>query len=739
MKLLAAMCAGQPLHERCVLGSLQTRLGSLENLTLPQSIGTEPQTRKHARADDSVGIRRQFVVTTAYQLAPSDLARGQLHGQIFANTSATIQLQFRPQVARAAGAGNFHNQFRSARAILAADGFAGLAAPLRQNAEKDLRLRHILSPHYPGCVNPALASWCPAAVDTQPGVYFVIDRSVVETKWRAQENNSINKFGVFQIRQGLPTAKKLGGIKMVAFKQRRQQCDGSARHGDELQLQSNMAGISKPAKAWGQNDDITGSCIERLTMTESELKLNALPNAFESQSKAFHGTNTCNLGWLFELFNRAVCSINFNRACIRNNKPCQLSTVAGPFLHFGAHYWQSVRSGFQFNHEFRRNVPQGSVVFQALQAFVRNPSRVGRSASTVSQEKSRAGIKGFPTSVLFRPGEKLIGNRRIPLPCSRMGRGHDEDVSFGACFNAVIRVLSAKLQKLIVCQRSLDWLKHGSGKLLELIHQQLHIVESILKRPQMGQAAKTWGQNDDITGRRVFSASGKQRCNANRETGQQRGFQSVAPFQNTNAGLRPHMHLDVFVIQQPHFPASGTEVIPDFPVHIHHVFGWGKYFHRDVRSVRKGNCFQTQLLPAFAEKDRKIGPADGVVADAAIGLANSSTYRIRVEIVSYEASCPISDNAMQKDWARQWDQFSVNQFIIFIFRRVHLNELFGGHQRFGCHAVMLLAGIYIHVIALDRNYLEAMAQEEVINLDKRRGHAWAQNDDIKVITVRSIA
>ena len=460
-----------------------------------------------------------------------------------------------------------------------------------------------------------------------------------------------------------------------------------------------------------------------------------IPNWYQVQHESFHGSLTCNGRSTGQRLGVEAGTIDFHRSRLSVNQPGKLGTVGQPLLHLVAQHAIPVRLGTQFNHEIgaHRPVTAKRSRIQILDSLLENSSGIRRRAGTVRQQ----------------PIAELAHDFAVPGSRPGVGQGHDDQFPVGGRFQIEVRMFGAQLRE--------GFVGHGADGQdrwqVGLINRECHIFQftpcsendhitavtawrnsnaiyekmisdGVVKAEKAQRERFDFDLKQVVSSKRVFSASGKQRCNANRKTGQQRGFQSVAPFQYTDAGLRPHMQLDVFVIQQPHFPTSGTEVIPNFSVHIHHVFGWGKYFHRDVRSVRKGNCFQIQLLPPLSEKDRKIGPADGIVADAAIGLANRSADWILAEIDFDEVSCLVSDNAMQRDWARQWDQFSVNQFIIFIFRRVHLRELFGGHQRFGCHAVMLLAGIYIHVIALDRNYFN----EAIFLRESRLPGNWRKTD-----------
>jgi len=53
------------------------------------------------------------------------------------------------------------------------------------------------------------------------------------------------------------------------------------------------------------------------------------------------------------------------------------------------------------------------------------------------------------------------------------------DISFGGCFDPVVRIPGAQREELRIGQRSARRLEHGSRELLELVDQQLHQSEFI--------------------------------------------------------------------------------------------------------------------------------------------------------------------------------------------------------------------------------------------------------------------
>ena len=188
----------------------------------------EPKAGEDAGAEDAVSGGDHLLVLAAREPAPDDGARLQLHGEVFADASAAVEVELDTEVAGEAGAADFDDEFRGAGRIPA--GVAGLAAEVRRDAQEEVGLRSVLGTHHPGAVAAGVASGSVATVEEKPPTQVDVQRTVIGRYGRGHENDSIDQFGLLQVGHCFPAAEEFRGVETIAFVQGGRQCKGKIVH-----------------------------------------------------------------------------------------------------------------------------------------------------------------------------------------------------------------------------------------------------------------------------------------------------------------------------------------------------------------------------------------------------------------------------------------------------------------------------------------------------------------------------
>ena len=253
-------------------------------------------------------------------------------------------------------------------------------------------------------------------------------------------------------------------------------------------------------------DGMTSLCqyVRRM----QRLRQDAFPDAIQAQREPLHWPFARDLSRVRENLPRPIGAIEFHRLSLGNYEPRQRHAIIGPLAHLGTQSLHPVRGGLQFDDKVWRNVPHGGFTGEALQAIAPNPGGVGRATGTVAKKKTSARVERFTPAILLGPREKLRSDGRISLPRAGMSGRHNDNVSLGGGLDAVVGKLCSQSKELLIGERHRSGLENGSGEGLELIYDQLHTHQLSLVAPparrlvgrELGfDAAKAWGQNDDIT------------------------------------------------------------------------------------------------------------------------------------------------------------------------------------------------------------------------------------------------
>jgi len=152
-----------------------------------------------------------------------------------------------------------------------------------------------------------------------------------------------------------------------------------------------------------------------------------------------------------------------------------------------------------------------------------------------------------------------------------------------------------------------------------------------------------------------------------------------------------HQNLTIGMIEEPDFPCSRTQIIPDLATNVHCAFRRRQDFDGNVGRAWSRDLVHVDLAGALTEKDRKIRAADGVVREPAVEFAERVANRVSIEIAIRHALRATASPGVPGRCARRRNQFSFDQLKVFSIGSVQLRELCNGHQRLRAHVDSLLA------------------------------------------------
>ncbi len=225
-----------------------------------------------------------------------------------------------------------------------------------------------------------------------------------------------------------------------------------------------------------------------------------IPNVGQVEYKAGHGAFSLNLINFSSGFHLTVGTVDGYRPILRVNQPAQLRALREVFGHLPLQRLQPVALGLHFDDKVRTKMPEGLTLTRTelLDPRFQSPRRVGGTAGTVGEDKAGGGIADQPSAILFGPIAQFarnLGIRKASIGMS--GRCHNQ-FPFRRHFEVQIGMFCAKRGELLIA--------HGRSRQRSrqerFVNEERHSVSvapNCFRGKLDTEAAKAWGENDDIT------------------------------------------------------------------------------------------------------------------------------------------------------------------------------------------------------------------------------------------------